>query len=154
MPNGHCKRNHNLPSKSPTKKMTPADTPATPPADPQATIEELLADPETAEAVRAIQRDAIAMIEEQTDALVLALGRAEPAARITQTQLPVNVRALTSTSRQASALVQSRRKFARDILIASVINRENEAWDMTDASTWRTDPDDLLLALMKMPLLS
>lgn len=134
--------------------MTPPDTPTTPPADPQATIEQLLADPETAEAVRAIQRDAIAMIEHQTDALVLALGRAEPAARVAQTQLPVNVRTLASTSRQASATVQSRRKLARDVLIASVINRDNDEWDMTDASTWRTDPNDLLLTLMKMPLLS
>ena len=124
------------------------------PDDPQTTIDQLLADPITANAVRDIQRNAIAVLEQQTDALVLALGRTEPAVRIAESKKPVNVRDLASTSRQASELVSSRRKFARDILIATLINRGNDDWDMTDASSWRTDPDDLLLALMRMPPLA
>ena len=120
-------------------------------SDPQTTINSLLADPVTAGAVRDIQRDILSMLDDRTDALVLALGRAEPAVRIARAGLLVNVRALTSTSRQAGELVSSRRKLARDILIATIINRDNEDWDMTDASSWRTDPNDLLMALLKMP---
>ena len=122
--------------------------------NPQTTIGYLLADPIAAKAVRRIQRDAIAALEQQIDALVLAIGQAEPAVRINASRVSVNVRELSSTSRQASELVSSRRKFARDILIATLINRDNDDWDMTDASSWRTDPDDLLLALMRMPPLA
>ena len=113
-----------------------------------------MADPRTAKAVRDIQRRAIAMLEHKIDALVIALGHAEPAAPATQARVTINVRQLASTSRQAGEVVQSRRKFARDILIATLINHDNDDWDMTDASSWRADPDDLLVALMKMPPLS
>lgn len=134
--------------------MPAADSNTVQISTPQATIEQLRADPETAEAVRAIQRAAIAMIDDQTDALILALGRAKPAGRIQQTRLPVNVRELANTSRHANAVVQGRRKFARDILIATLINRDNDDWNMDEPSSWHVDPDDLLLALMAMLPLS
>lgn len=140
-----------IPEKTQPDTMLPTTSEEDVTPDPQTRIDRLLADPSTADAVRGIQRDARAMLDDQTDALVLALGRVEPAARIAQTRVPMNVRDIASTCRQANELVSGRRKFVRDILIATLINRDNEDWDMTDASTWRTDPDDLLLALMKMP---
>lgn len=119
--------------------------------DTASTLANLLADPRTAHAMRDIQSRAIALLEHKIDAMVVALGKAEPAAATLPSGAVVNVRQLAMTSRQAGGVVQNRRQFARDILIATLINHNNDEWDMTDATTWRDDPDDLLIALMKLP---
>jgi hypothetical protein len=131
--------------------MTPLTTT---PTDVDATLKTLLSDPRTASAMAVIQRRAIALLDHKTDALCVALGQVEPTAPIAQLGVAINVRQLASTSRQAGEVVQSRRKFARDILVATLINHDNDEWDMTDAASWRADRDDLLIALMKLPPLS
>ncbi|GAA4011563.1 hypothetical protein [Actimicrobium antarcticum] len=133
-----------------TNTLVVQDQSADTPFDPAA-FSSLVADPAHTEALRNIQNEAHALLDQAVADLILALGVAEPLRPTLGANSVVNVRALATSSRQSTEAALARRKFARDMIIAGLLNRQNDEWDMTDASTYQTETSDPVVALLRMP---
>ncbi|EGF30790.1 hypothetical protein IMCC9480_778 [Oxalobacteraceae bacterium IMCC9480] len=122
------------------------------PFDPEA-FAKLVADPTKIPALRAIQKEAHEMLEHAVNNLIAALGQTEPLQTMGKTSGVMDVRALATASRSSTSAAADRRKFARDMIISGMLNRKNDEWDMTDASTYQSATCDPIVALLRMPML-
>ncbi|MFT5531912.1 MAG: hypothetical protein ACI802_000128 [Candidatus Paceibacteria bacterium] len=113
----------------------------------------LVTDPTKIPALRAIQKQAHELLEHAVNDLIASLGQTEPLQTAGRNTGVMDVRALAVASRSSTSAATDRRKFARDILISGMLNRKNDEWDMTDASTYQTDTRDPIVALLRMPML-
>lgn len=112
-------------------------------------LDHLYAQPKIALQLAKLRERAFAVLEHNVTELVRKLGKDEAAGEHAQLMQNINSRLLTTLSKQSSKKVASRRQFARDILISGLINQNNSEWDMTDATTYRTEIDDLVVLLMQ-----
>jgi hypothetical protein len=125
--------------------------PAGPHADASLSLAQLADNPVSAGKLREIKASAQAMLEQNIAELVTAFGACAPRA-VASTVGVTDVRLLATASRHATAAALGRRKLARDVLVAAITNRNNPAWDLSDPASWRDDPEDALVALMRMPV--
>ncbi|MDY7572890.1 hypothetical protein [Actimicrobium sp. CCI2.3] len=137
--------------------MDNADNPDQPdtaeaPFDPVA-FAALVADPARIPVLRAIQKQAHALLDQAVNDLIAALGQTEPLQTLGRQTGVTDVRALATASRSSTSAAADRRKFARDIIISGMLNRKNDEWDMTDASTYQSETRDPIVALLRMPML-
>ncbi len=137
--------------------MNNADNPDQPapdeaPFDPVA-FAALVANPARIPALRAIQKQAHELLEQAVNDLIAALGQTEPLQTVGRTTGVLDVRALATASRSSTSAAADRRKFARDMIISGMLNRKNDEWDMTDASTYQSETRDPIVALLRMPML-
>ena len=114
-------------------------------------LAELAGNAATVDALRAIQKRGYALLDKNINELSSTLGREDPLNSAVKAGTVIDVRRLATASRQSSEGNATRRTFARNILVAGLLNRNNEGWDMTDPTSWQSDPDDLIVALMGMP---
>lgn len=111
----------------------------------------LVADPAKIPALRSIQKQAHALLEQAVNDLIAALGQTEPLQTASLHSGVTDVRALATASRSSTSAAADRRKFARDLIICGMLNRKNDEWDMTDASTYQSSTGDSIVALLRMP---
>ncbi|MFT5588961.1 MAG: hypothetical protein ACI9ZF_001133 [Bradyrhizobium sp.] len=128
------------------------DIPAEAPFDPVA-FAALVADPARIPALRSIQKQAHELLEHAVNDLIAALGQTEPLPTAGRNTGVMDVRTLAAASRSSTSAAADRRKFARDMIISGMLNRKNDEWDMTDASTYQSETRDPIVALLRMPML-
>ncbi|MEC5217089.1 ribonuclease D [Actimicrobium sp. GrIS 1.19] len=115
-------------------------------------LDGLTRDPDTAMRVRDLQRRAMASLEQNIAALLAELETVEPLPPANRNIAATNnVRALSTSARQASAATIDRRKMAHDVLVSAILNRNNPDWVMTDPATYKVDRHDLLGTLIRLP---
>lgn len=107
--------------------------------------------PEVAKLLSDFRRRAFAILDRNVTELVGQLGQATRPSAKAKLLSSVTPHLLTTTSRQSARTIEVRRKFAHDIVVASLYNRYNPAWDMTNADSYQTDTDDIILLLMQRP---
>ena len=114
-------------------------------------LDRLSDDPELAKLFSDFRRQAFAILDRNVTELVSKFGEETRANAKAKLLSSATTHRLTTASRQSARTVQSRRKFARDILVAGMYNQHNPEWDMTDADTYRTETDDIIVLLMQRP---
>lgn len=114
-------------------------------------LDSVIEHPELAKLLSDFRRNAFAILDRSVTELVSKLGEEDRTTSRAAVINSANIHLLTTASRQSARTVKTRRQFARDILIAGLYNQSNPEWDMTDASTYQTDADDLITLLMQRP---
>lgn len=131
--------------------MQPSAAPINKAIDTATLLDQLSDDPELAKLFSDFRRQAFAILDSNVTELVSTLGeetRANAKAKLLSSTTP---HLLTTTSRQTARTIEVRRKFARDFLVAGLFNQHNPKWEMTDADTYRTETDDIIVLLMQRP---
>ena len=142
-----------LPPSSKISQGKGEDAPATMTQNAEAVahLDYLYEQPELAAQLSQLRERAFAVLERNVTELVKTLGEEEAVKEHAELLQNINSRLLTTRSRQSSKKVAARRQFARDILISWLINEHNSEWDMTDATTYQTEIDNLIVLLMQRP---
>lgn len=133
-----------MPSHSPAlSNLTPSDS--------AALLDKAAGHPEFAKLLSDFRRNSLAILDRHVTDLVSKLGEEDRENSRAAYLSSTNIHRLTTAARQSTDVVKSRRKLARDILSAGLHNQHNLAWDMTDATTYQTNPDDMIVLLLQRP---
>ena len=114
-------------------------------------LDRLSQHPEAAKLLSDFRRQAFSLLDRSVTELVCDLGEEDRLNTKAKLLNSVTTQLLATASRQTARTVKDRRAFARTILISGLYNQHNPEWDMTDADSYCTETDDLLLLLMQRP---
>lgn len=113
-------------------------------------LAEMVKHPEFRERLRQLQAEVRGLVGSAIEDMSKALMAAD--SPLSGTQTAVAGAALAREARRAGMNVKSRREYATRFLKAALRNRRNADWDPADPSTDRADPDDAILALLRLDL--
>ena len=114
-------------------------------------LDRLSENPDAAKLLSDFRRQAFALLDRTVTELVCELGEEDRLNTKAKLLNSTTTQLLATASRQTARTVKDRREFARTILVSGLYNQHNPDWDMTDADSYRTETDDLLLLLMQRP---
>ena len=109
-------------------------------------------DPFVANEVMHLQKQAFDCISKAIQGMIGTLGELLPATQQMENQ-QISVVALASAAREREAVSRQKRKFAEDLIIGALLNRDNPNWNIFDDTPLPPDAKSRngILALLQMP---